>query len=653
MPSFGRRLACHISTGTLVALGFGFALGLFLAVGLSGLEGVEPLVADWTRWVVLATLLGSIGAIAGFLCLLPFEFSLAALEKPRAFARRIRPGCFYLAICVAAAGFVHSAFLITFHWVRDVSSSKGMAAILAAAVLAALLPVAVAILTRRRSDAPSRRDSGRLFPLSLVLVGASMCIGWVAFRSLTSPPDASQTISPTCSPAPLPMLSDGTGKRPDVLLVSVDTLRADHLSCYGYNLPTTPNLDALAAQGAKFTHARSQAPWTLPSHASMMTGLYPSVHGARFYTNFRFLRAGISVRLGEDHVTLAEIVRSVGYQTSARTAVHWLGDDFGVVQGFDVLQAESRHTSAARSVDQTLEWLLQDCDQPRFVFLHFFDLHQYRSPASYEARFVDSEYRGVLYGRIRSVLANAYDHLSEADLSYAVGKYDAALAFVDAELGRLFAELGKAGRFDNTLIIVTSDHGEEFWDHGGTGHGFTLYEEQLRVPLIVKPPKSFPIRSRAPDVAAGLIDVAPTVLDYLNISSHKDRFQGESLRPYIETVAQPRIRPIFAEDTYFFNSYAVVVDEEKYIHNRIPPYELFNPELLLANVRAFYKFRDPEFYRLRTDPAEKENLAGTPAETTQGLVSQLWRHIEKTEVSEPHRVDEETVRELRSLGYVH
>jgi arylsulfatase A-like enzyme len=385
----------------------------------------------------------------------------------------------------------------------------------------------------------------------------------------------------------------------------------------------------------------------------MMTGLYPSAHGARFFSNFRFFKTGLSVRLADHHVTLAETLRSAGYRTAARTSVRWLGNGFGVMQGFDLLEAKSPDVSAALSVDRILEWFLEGGDQPRFFFLHVFDVHQYRSPASYETRFVDSSYRGKLHGRVTSIIANTYDHLSDTDVSYAVAKYDAALAFVDAELGRLFDELRKAGLFEETLIIVTSDHGEEFWDHGGTGHGFTLYEEQLRVPLIVKPPAAFPVRNGEPDVPAGVIDIVPTVLHYLGLSAPKDRFQGESLRPHIEKDVQPRTRPLFAEDTYFFNSYAVVLDEEKYIHNRIPPYDLFNPGLLLSNLRAFYKFRAPDFYRLVEDPAEKRNLAGASAETDRGLVEAILGHLEGSEAPDPFRVDEDVAEELRSLGYIH
>ena len=652
-PTIAGSVLRHLSAGISTAVAFGVGLALLLTFLLAREEAAAILIGSWSGWVALFLLIAGVVAAAAAVSLLPLELLLALGGRRWQFWRRLRPGLVYPSVLLAALAFVHATFRINFDLVRDATSARGLIATGVAGFLAVAAVISAALLTRRSDDGVSPTSRSRvLLPLALLLV--LNAIGFVSCgvqRGAALPALVGQAASPAVQPE---QSGGGERQRPDLILVSIDTVRADHLGSYGYHRATTPHLDGLAGDGARFREARTTAPWTLPSHASMMTGLYPPAHGVRFYTSFRFLQSGSSARLGQSHLTLAEVLRDAGYETAAYTSTTWLTEGFGVMQGFDVLEASIREPSADRIVDQALAWYLREeqTGSPKFLFLHFFDVHDFRSPPEFEARLVPGDYRGKLLEGLVALTSNTFDDLNEDDLAFAMAKYDAALMYVDSELGRLFSALRAAGRFDETLIIVTSDHGEEFWDHGGSGHGFTLYEEQLRVPLIVKLPSSSPVLHREPEVSASLVDVAPTILDYAGFPVEAMPAEGRSLRPYIETDAAPEPRPVFAEATYFFNSYAVVNDGVKYLHHRIPPLELFNPDLLLANIRSFYKFRPPELYRLEVDPRELRNVALEDGASSGEFEAAILAHAAAFGSVSSMDLDEETVERLRSLGYV-
>ena len=643
----------HLTAGISAAVAFGLGLALLLTFLLAREKAAGILIASWTGWVAFFLLIAGVVSAAATVALLPLEVLLALGERRWRAWRFFRPGLVYLSVLLAATASVHAGFRISFDLVRDATSARGLIATGVAGFLAAAAVISVALLTRRSDDGVSPASRFRLLvPLALLLVlTATGFVSCGALRRGPLPAAAGQAASPAVQPG---QSGGGELRRPDLILVSIDTLRADHLGSYGYHRDTSPHLDGLAADGARFREARTTAPWTLPSHASMMTGLYPPAHGVRFYTSFRFLQSGSSARLGRSHLTVAEVLRDAGYRTAAFTSTTWLTEGFGVMQGFDVLEAEVQEPSADRIVDRALAWYLreEETGSPKFLFLHFFDVHDFRSPPEFEQRLVPEDYRGKLLEGLIALTSNTYDDLSEDDLAFAMAKYDAALMYVDSELGRLFSALRADGRFDETLIAVTSDHGEEFWDHGGSGHGFTLYEEQLRVPLILKLPASSPVLHPEPEVSASLVDLAPTILDYAGFPVEAMPAEGRSLRPYIETDSAPEPRPVFAEATYFFNSYAVVNEGVKYLHHRIPPLELFNPELLLANIRSFYKFRPPELYRLEADPRELRNSALEDAASLREFESAILSHAAAFGSVRSMELDEETVERLRSLGYV-
>ncbi len=313
--------------------------------------------------------------------------------------------------------------------------------------------------------------------------------------------------------------------RPHLLLISVDTLRSDHLGCYGYERDTSPRLDALAARGTVFADVVSTSSWTLPSHASMLTGLYPAFHGLQ----------DDGVTLAEDVPTLAERLRDAGYATVATVAHVYVSSQFGLERGFDrfadeLIRGGTRNPVASEVVDRFLEQLdeLGD-DRPVFGFVHFFDPHwDYTAPGAFRHAFTDPDYAGSVDGTYRSLLefVSGRRAPTDADRRQMVGYYDGEIAYWDDQLGRLLDALDERGMLANTVVAVTSDHGEEFLDHGELGHGRTLFVEQLGVPLVVAGHPALDGGGRRAGLVSPL-DVAPTFLELAGAPT--DGLHGRSL----------------------------------------------------------------------------------------------------------------------------
>ena len=382
-------------------------------------------------------------------------------------------------------------------------------------------------------------------------------------------------------PRPLP---EGTDGPPPVILISVDTLRADHLSCYGYSKLQTPHIDSLERGGTIFTEISSQAPITLPSHVSLFTSTYPFANGIR--ENAQVLPPGAT--------TLATVLAAHGYNTAAFIGGYFLERRYGLAQGFQTYDspfdtrvikgALDLKRPAAQVLDGAEHWLQQNSGRPFLLFVHLFDLHQpYDPPASYRARAPQSE-------------------------------YDQELAYVDDSLGGFFEFLTKSGLDRRALVVLFSDHGESLGDHGETTHGYFIYRSTLHVPLILHWPQAekdgnskletgnsprassfqFPVSSlkhylERVDAPAGLIDVAPTVLTFLGIQSPPS-FCGHSLLELAKDGDSP------PRDVYSESSYA---------------HDKFGWAALRSLRRGDYQYIDaphPELYDLKADPAELHNL---------------------------------------------
>ena len=377
----------------------------------------------------------------------------------------------------------------------------------------------------------------------------------------------------------------GPSAPPNILFISVDTLRRDHLGCYGYEKSTSPHIDRIAGNGLLFENCVSTSSWTLPSHTSMLTGLYPSFHRLQDDGN----------RLAGDVTTVAEQLQDAGYQTMAVTAHVYVSSEFGLDRGFhrfddSLIRGGAENPIASDVVDRALDLFRTIPPGPWFAFVHFFDPHwDYAPPPPFDTKFIDPAYDGPIDGTLESMLPflKGDRRMPAADLARAVALYDGEIAFVDAQIGRLIERLEETGRMENTLIVLTGDHGEEFQDHGRLGHGKSLFREQLGVPIILSGHDAFPAGGRS-DRLVSLVDLAPTLLELAG-ALPAERFQGVSLAGAKEESG----RSVFGESIRFGNEMRTVRDDRyKMIH--------------------YLQGDHRQFYDMENDPGERRPLSFDP-----------------------------------------
>lgn len=442
--------------------------------------------------------------------------------------------------------------------------------------------------------------------------------------------------------------AQGNKDKPNVVLVLIDTLRADHLSSYDYVRKTSPNIDAMAGNGVLFKNAVSHAAWTKPSTASLFTSLYPSMHGAIF---------GESV-LPDSVTTLAEQMKKSGYVTAGFVANPQIKAIFNFDQGFgfydDSIVGDKVYHNVLRSDDLEKQfvrrffnlrlnwtdsnnaemlnkrftpWLMANKHTNFFLYLHYIDPHApYSPPDPFDSRYVAS-------------------NMQENEKNIAL--YDGEIAYIDKFIGNLLESLSDLGIADKTLVVLTSDHGEEFLDHGGTGHGQSLYEEQINVPLIMTYPPSLPA-GRIIEDRVGVIDIMPTILEISGISS-EGHTEGVSLLPLIEEKVVTDTdgeRYIFSENYLTrFRGKAVTRGNQKYIFTES------------SELRDVNRLGHEELYDLENDPGESNDLIAKRPETAKSFRKRLsffTRYVRKNAVAQPATatVDQRTKEQLKALGYV-
>ncbi|MEW6382129.1 MAG: tetratricopeptide repeat protein [bacterium] len=427
------------------------------------------------------------------------------------------------------------------------------------------------------------------------------------------------------------VLVPGDGERknlkplPNILLISIDTLRADHLGCYGYRGIPTPHIDHLAREGMLVTSCYTPVPITLPSHATLMTGQYPLAHNVRDNGTFR---------LGEESLTLAEILKSKGYQTAAFVGAFVLDSRFGLDQGFDIyddqMELEGKKSDllfeerrAEEVIGAAGNWLDQKQPGPFFLFIHCFDPHApYHAPAPYG--------RGIEGCDDPANLASCYDQ---------------EIAYTDDCLGRLFEKMKELGIFDQTLICFTADHGESLGEHGEPSHSVFVYDSTIHVPLIIRYPEKIPRAERFLRQVSS-VSIAPTILDMAGIHLADSKMQGESLWSMKTAAGQassqdPDKEAIYCE-TYF----------PFYNHHWSP----------LQGVRTsewkYVKAPKPELYQLANDPRELSNLFSYRQDQV-AVMEKLLDGMKKKYSLQGSRekahvmvMDEDTRRRLERLGYL-
>ncbi|MEJ2085990.1 MAG: sulfatase [Acidobacteriota bacterium] len=415
-----------------------------------------------------------------------------------------------------------------------------------------------------------------------------------------------------------------------MVLIVIDTLRADHLGLYGYPRPTSPNLDSWARRGVVFDQAYSSSPWTLPTFGSILTGLVPSRHGAGERardSGKRWKRAP----LRDSVATLPEALAASGWQTAAVVSNPFLREHFGLSRGFQIYDYERGRTATA-VIDRSLELIEQLRGRPFLLMVHLIDPHlPYRAPKPWRGTFADDSAEQEI-GKSRKEIIAAIDELSDDERQAIIDRYDEEVLFVDHEVGRFLDALERQGLLDDSLIALTADHGEELFDRGYFEHGHAMHQELLRVPLILWSSNLEPRRESAP---FSLVDLAQT-LYVATQAKPSTSLPGRSRWTSIRDAKLERNSPILAENTLWSAEQKALV---------IWPYKLIVHE----------KSGTRELYDLGNDPMEQNDLARTQSDLADRLQQELFDRLAASE-SESDReslaISEETEQELRSLGYL-
>ncbi|MFC2144537.1 sulfatase [Acidobacteriota bacterium] len=436
--------------------------------------------------------------------------------------------------------------------------------------------------------------------------------------------------------------------RPNILLISIDTIRADHLGFNGYHLDTTPRLDAIAAEAMQFTEVLTPISHTLPAHTSLFTGLVPNSHGVRMNGN----------DISRDTITLTEVLANKGYHSAAFVASVVLDHARGLARGFDIYDDDLRGKNwraAERVRVPAQDWLQRNGDRRFFLFLHFYDTHwPYRPQAPFDTMFEpdgielpDALFRAGHYDH--SLLRKRFPDVTDEEIPAAIRRqislYDGEVRYVDQEIGKLVDFLRQAGKWDDTLVIITGDHGESLGERGWSGHDL-FYEEQIRIPLLIKP-AGYNDGGRVVDQTAMLTDLTPTILDYL-AQPLPGRLDGRSLVPVLraETDSEPRTGYLERRDypasmrvkswsTWGLGKeFAIRKGEWKLIHK---------------------KMEENELYNLSSDPWELSNLIAEEPIVAEKLKEELLEWLGETPQvrdQDPDDMDAKTIQQLKSLGYI-
>lgn len=445
------------------------------------------------------------------------------------------------------------------------------------------------------------------------------------------------------------------GRKPDesrlnVVLVSIDTLRADHVGAYGYKRPTTPNLDALARESAVFLNTFAPAPWTLPSHVSLLSGQNCLTHRVYYESD----------AIDPNTPLLAELLRDRGYACAAFTGAGFVSSSFGFSRGFYEFDqgqgALGSETLAAEAAKKAVGWLKTHADRPFFLFLHTYQVHHpYKAPPPYDTLFLgpDPKWRRWDFSKDHGGRPNIFKPLPESERQNIIGLYDGGIRYTDEALLKPLVEtLKERGLLDRTLLIVTSDHGEEFFEHGGWAHTRAVYDESIKVPLIIRFPGGRWAGRRAPVVR--LTDIAPTVLEALGIPFDEDRFDGRSLFPVLrgrESGDRAFSSEIADNVLGYRNPLSVAANSGK---RKVILNGEFNNDYLSYFAVPPRPQPPLELYDLAADAAEKSNLIDRPTEADRALVGRAKLISEGMKKSPGRKADMTKALEdqLRALGYI-
>jgi len=406
----------------------------------------------------------------------------------------------------------------------------------------------------------------------------------------------------------------------NVILIGITTLRADHLSGFGYYRNTTPNIDVISSNSFVFKNAISASSWTLPSFMSIFTSTYPSEHGIKNNRvkdkNGNLVRANLK-EINPNIRTLAEILNQNNYSTAAFTGDAHLNRSYGYDSGFNAYFDSAPFSGFETTLPLASEWLHRNKDKKFFLFVQGYDLHgRYELKNDTFRKFMDKNYRGKYAGlpdeqiALRDLsLDIGYLNLSEEDKKFWISLYDTKLNDADRRLGRFLSEIKGMGISNNTIIIITGDHGDELFERNRLDHGFSLYDELIHVPLIIHVPSYKQSHTISEQVRT--IDIMPTILNLaeINISnSINAQMKGTSIVPFMQ--GQPTSLDAFSETDYL--------------------YKVFKRSLRKANGWKFIYSLDTnqkELYNLKDDPKEKNNLIDKEPKIAYELEQELFKYM--------------------------
>ena len=407
----------------------------------------------------------------------------------------------------------------------------------------------------------------------------------------------------------------------NVILISIDTLRADRLGTYGYDRNTSPNIDQWAESALVFDAAVAESSWTLPSHVTMLSGLLPGNHSTVYPT----LRPGDSIEL------LPELFSDARYRTIGLTDGGYLVRDHGFERGFEVFRSkQSTFDITLRRAVAEIEKL--DQDERFFLFLHTYDVHCPYDPAeSYREMFVSPESEFIETDKRCGNPDFNNQSLTEGQLRYLSDSYDASIRELDDHFGRFIEHLKSQGILERTVLILTSDHGEEFGEHGQVGHERTLFRESLMVPLVVSAPGLSPGRVRD---LVGLVNIAPTALELAEVDT-RTTFDGPSLVAIAAGRGAPAVQSRISELSWQGRMRSVMTHDWH----------------LILDLET----RQPSLYSVSSDPRESEDLAVEESKTVAELMEELRRYQSTMSPQSADSIgpqDLEQLERLRNLGYI-
>ncbi len=417
-----------------------------------------------------------------------------------------------------------------------------------------------------------------------------------------------------------------------MIIVLLDTLRADHLSSYGYEHKTSPNIDEFAKQAVVFRRHYSHSSRTGPSVATIFTGLYPRSHGVINPLSHWDAKGTLT----KSQTTLAEILKDYGFTCTGFITNPNIRERFGFKQGFGTYRFLRGRAGAVN--EKAKEFLAgSPGKRPFFLYLHYMDTHSpYDAPKAYESFFVDPAYAGPVTGDHRQLdyIVSGKFKPTKADIRHMKALYDQELLYFDSQFGQLMDFLKKRGLFDNSVIVFLSDHGEEFVEHGMALHGYTVYEEQLLVPLLIRAPGYSPTVVNSTTLH---VDIMPTLLELLGIKAPKP-LQGSSLTPLMKGEKRKGV-PVFAHTQLravkTVQVQSLRLSDWKLIEHRVPekPYEL---------------------YHLGRDPGELQNAARQEPDLVKKMAARLSAFVRSLPPAKGKAValTPEEIEELRSLGYI-